>query len=140
MAQQDEKTFASANYVLNFVNDVELILDYAVAYSNILIMLKLKYSDKESFELNANEQESLQEVLNALRGLVYKTHIKINVIENKNDLTKLNSKYKDIMDSAIPKTSDIDDYIKELHKIVYGSVILNKIFNTSKKEIEGLSR
>lgn len=144
---QEEK-IASASYILTFLSDMEMLLDYVSAFINLLVQFKEKYPQQElekgSIELEPTDQQTLQNTINALRALIFKTYVRFNALKKEIKEFKTNEKqikelYTKIIDAPIPLRQDIEAYTIKLNE-VFVSSMMSEIISKAREILRGLTK
>ena len=127
---KSEKQVAGAGYILSFFNEIDILTQIASIYINNITRMKIKYGDIKPDTKFNDEDMSILNSIEQVKGVIFRTFIKFTslkskIIEFKNldkenkgkNIQTVESMYKRIRDSAVPEITDIEGYTLRLNNL-----------------------
>lgn len=123
-----ETNLAGANYIVNFFNDIQLLLHSYSNYINYLLELESKTGDlEEEKEIDEEERKTVFQLVQSVRYYCHKTYIGYNSICQATKIEpeeKIKKNYNDnIKNSPIIDKDKIEEYVISLNAFLVHDII-----------------
>ena len=146
MIPKDEAQQSNTSYVLAFLNDIELLFDYASGYWNLVIHVEHEYGDANQKDIKEKipqqDYNALKNYANVTRSLMFKTYMRLQALEVSDIEEDLKQRLKSSYEQAFKKMfidpATITEYVETINKIFVQNVALSK-WKQTKSEIKKLS-
>jgi hypothetical protein len=135
MADTKSESVSSANYIIQFFNDVENLSWQSANYLNLMIELKAKNPDMKEFEgLSDQEQQSLVNITQQLRAMAFRCFVKYQAL--KESVTGMEDKniqpaYKKVIEGIVPLQKDIEDFNIKMNTIFVKGIMADFLMKSN---------
>lgn len=140
-----EEMLTQANFILNFINEIEEFLNIFAQFRNHWFLLEIWY--KEQTKENKIEEKRLAEIiseeqqkvllnfLTAIRTLATKIYLKYDVLKEKYGFESIEKEYNSIFEKELIDVNNLSKFTKKLVKAYFN---LSKKIEEIRKRLEEL--
>lgn len=136
----NEQKTAAASYIISFYQQVQILVDYYVSYSNIMTQIQYLYNGLDLKKMDERHQQELTQTIQNLRFAVQKTYIQYDTIRQtlkKEENKDIQNLYNDIKNTFVFVRADVEKFVILINKFLMEDIIKQLLENSS-EILEGI--
>jgi hypothetical protein len=129
----NEKQIASANYVVSFYNEIQLLIHNYAIYLNLMLETKNKYNasteDEEKLKINSVDKQQIIDTSQQLRYSIHKVYILVSSLlsslKKEKDKEDIDTEYTSLSEEMVFNKESLKKYVFLCHNILTDEVMSN---------------